>query len=62
MSTFAPAEHVSFLADQAGTITSWNPACAALFGRAAADIIGQPVASLLDGAQLARSALDFGSQ
>jgi diguanylate cyclase (GGDEF)-like protein/PAS domain S-box-containing protein len=50
MSTFAPAEQVSFLADQAGTITSWNPACAALFGPAAADVIGQSVASLLDGA------------
>ena len=49
MSTFAPAEQVSFLADQAGSITSWNPACAALFGRAAADVIGQPLAGLLTG-------------
>ena len=49
MSTFAPAEQVSFLADQAGSITSWNPACAALFGRAAADVIGQPLAGLLAG-------------
>jgi diguanylate cyclase (GGDEF)-like protein/PAS domain S-box-containing protein len=49
MSTFAPAEQVSFLADQAGSITSWNPACAALFGRAAVDVIGQPLASLLLG-------------
>lgn len=49
MSTFAPAEQVSFLADQAGSITSWNPACAALFGRAAADVIGQQLAGLLAG-------------
>jgi len=49
MSTFAPAEQVSFLADGAGSITSWNAACAALFGRVAADIIGQPLVSLLAG-------------
>ena len=47
MSTFAPAEDVSFLTDHAGIIISWNPACAALFGCAAGDAIGQPAASLL---------------
>jgi len=47
MATFDPSEQVSFLADDAGTILTWNDACAALFRRAAADAIGQPSAALL---------------
>lgn len=47
MSTFDPSEQVSFLADDAGVILTWNPACAALFGRAPADAIGQAAAPLL---------------
>jgi diguanylate cyclase (GGDEF)-like protein/PAS domain S-box-containing protein len=50
MPTSAPAEHVSFLADHAGIVISWNPDCTALFGRDTADAIGKPVASLLSGA------------
>ena len=50
MSMSAPAEHVSFLADHAGIIISWNPDCTALFGRDTADAIGKPVTSLLSGA------------
>ena len=40
-------EHVAFLVDDAGLVSSWNPACAALFGCAAQDIIGQPLGRLL---------------
>ena len=47
MSTFSYTEQVSFLADDAGLILSWNAACATLFGRPATDVIGQSAAGLL---------------
>lgn len=47
MSAFVPSEQVSFLANEAGTIITWNPQCAALFGLAAADALGQDAAQLL---------------
>lgn len=50
MSTFDPSEQVSFLADDAGKIVSWNPRCAALFGLAAPDALGRDAGQLL-GAQ-----------
>jgi len=47
MSAFDPSEQASFLADDAGTIITWNPQCAALFGLAAADALGREAAWLL---------------
>lgn len=47
MSTFDPTEQVSFLADDAGTIVTWNPRCAALFGLEAQDALGRNAAHLL---------------
>ncbi|WP_306391047.1 putative bifunctional diguanylate cyclase/phosphodiesterase [Telluria beijingensis] len=47
MSTFDPSEQVSFLADDAGTVVTWNPPCAALFGVAAPDAVGRDAAGLL---------------
>ncbi|EKU80804.1 sensor domain-containing protein [Massilia timonae] len=47
MSAFDPSEQASFLADDAGTIITWNPQCAALFGLAAADALGRDAAQLL---------------
>ncbi|WP_137175707.1 EAL domain-containing protein [Massilia sp. HP4] len=47
MSTFDPSEQVSFLADEAGTILTWNPRCAALFGLAAPDVFGRNAGQLL---------------
>jgi len=47
MSTFDPSEQVSFLADDAGTILTWNPRCAALFGLAAPEALGRDAARLL---------------
>lgn len=38
---------IALSVDPAGTITSWNDACEAVFGYDAASIIGQPVATLL---------------
>lgn len=46
MATFDPFAHVGFLAGDDGTIVTWNPACAALFRRAANEAIGQPAAAL----------------
>ncbi|GAB3433229.1 EAL domain-containing protein [Massilia solisilvae] len=43
-----PRERTSFLVDQAGKIVSWNANCAALFGLAASQAIGQTVCTLLD--------------
>jgi PAS domain S-box-containing protein len=36
-----------FTADRLGRITTWGAACERLFGRAAAEVIGEPVESLL---------------
>lgn len=47
MSAFDPSEQVSFLADDAGTILTWNPRCAALFGLAASDALGHDASQLL---------------
>ena len=47
MAAFDPSEQASFLADDAGTIITWNPQCAALFGLAAADALGREAAWLL---------------
>ena len=47
MSTFDPSELVSFLADDAGTVLTWNLPCAALFGMASADALGRDAAQLL---------------
>ncbi|TXG00004.1 sensor domain-containing protein [Massilia arenae] len=47
MSAFDPSEQVSFLADEAGTIITWNPQCATLFGLPAADALGREAAQLL---------------
>jgi diguanylate cyclase (GGDEF)-like protein/PAS domain S-box-containing protein len=47
MSAFDPSEQASFLADDAGTIITWNPRCAALFGLAAEDALGREAAWLL---------------
>ncbi|RNF28688.1 hypothetical protein NM04_21895, partial [Massilia aurea] len=47
MSAFDPSEQVSFLADEAGTIITWNPQCATLFGLPAADALGRDAAQLL---------------
>ena len=47
MSAFDPSEQASFLADDAGTVITWNPRCAALFGLAAADALGREAAPLL---------------
>ena len=46
MSAFDPSEQASFLADDAGTIITWNARCAALFGLAAADALGRQAAAL----------------
>jgi diguanylate cyclase (GGDEF)-like protein/PAS domain S-box-containing protein len=42
-----PSERTTFLVDQAGNIASWNANCAALFGLAAAQALGQPFSVLL---------------
>jgi len=47
MSAFDPSEQASFLADDTGTIVTWNPRCVALFGLAAADALGREVSRLL---------------
>ena len=47
MPTSDSFEQVTFLVDDAGQVLSWNPACAALFGCEAQDIIGQPLGRLL---------------
>jgi len=47
MSAFDPSEQASFMADDAGTVITWNPRCAALFGLAAADALGRAAAQLL---------------
>jgi len=60
MSTFDPSEQTSFLADDAGNVATWNAACAALFGREASAIIGQP-AQLLLGASTWTALADAGN-
>ncbi|MGF6274240.1 PAS domain S-box-containing protein [Massilia sp. UYP11] len=50
MSAFDPSEQVSFLADEAGTIITWSPQCAALFGLAAGDALGRQASRLLGAA------------
>ena len=47
MATFDPSEQVSFLADDAGMVVTWNPRCAALFGLAAPEALGRDAAGLL---------------
>ena len=47
MSTFDATGQVSFLADDSGNVATWNPACAALFGREAPAVIGQSAQLLL---------------
>ncbi len=39
--------HVALLTNDAGEIVSWNDGCSALFGRAAHEALGQPLAGLL---------------
>jgi len=41
------SEQVTFLVDDAGLVLTWNPACSALFGCAAAAAVGQPFERLL---------------
>lgn len=60
MSTFDPSEQTSFLADDDGNVATWNAACAALFGREASAIIGQP-AQLLLGASTWTALADAGN-
>jgi len=47
MSAFDPSEQVSFLADEAGTIITWNPQSTALFRLEPADALGRDAAQLL---------------
>ena len=47
LSSEGSTTHVALVTDGAGRVTGWNEGCAALFGRAAADAIGRPLASLL---------------
>lgn len=47
MPTFDHSEQATFLVDDAGLVVTWNPACAALFGREAAAVVGQAAAGLL---------------
>ena len=51
----------SVLTDQSGTITSWNAASLALFGREAASALGQPLSSLL-APESARECRDYWPQ
>jgi diguanylate cyclase (GGDEF)-like protein/PAS domain S-box-containing protein len=43
------SEQVSFLTDDAGRVSAWNPACEALFGINADEAVGQPLTRLLAG-------------
>ncbi|HEY0061618.1 MAG TPA: EAL domain-containing protein [Telluria sp.] len=49
--------HTALTLSPAGDIASWNPGCASLFGRQAADAIGRPFASLLAPPQAGPSAV-----
>jgi diguanylate cyclase (GGDEF)-like protein/PAS domain S-box-containing protein len=52
-----PSGRTAFLVDQTGNIVSWNANCEGLFGLAAAQVVGQPFATLLaDGASAGWSA------
>jgi diguanylate cyclase (GGDEF)-like protein/PAS domain S-box-containing protein len=49
MFTTDTATRAAFLTDEAGNVSTWNECCARLFGLQAGQVLGHPLADLLDG-------------